>query len=77
MPSAARRLVPVALATSLFTACQGDGLCFCEPPPVLTMNPASLAMVAGDSAQLTVTTTQNGETVTGYVPVTVTARPMP
>jgi uncharacterized protein YjdB len=121
---AARRLVPVVLAASLLAACQDDGVCFCEPPPVLTMNPAALAIAAGDSAPLTVTVaaaggpptirlatpqpaiarvdsvapsgvptavragtpgstvvtvtaTQNGQTVTGYVPVTVTARSAP
>jgi hypothetical protein len=122
MSFAARHLVPVALAASLLSGCEGDSVCVRTPPPVLTMNPASLVLPTGDSAPLTMTVhdasertmvrlasqspgvarvdsvarsgvptvvragaagstvvtvivTHDGQTVSGYVPVTVTARP--
>jgi hypothetical protein len=122
-PVTARRLVQVALGAAL-ASCEGRGpVSLCACPPILTLNPASLAMGAGNSASLTVTVagaeperaairvasqrpavvrvdtvtrsgvpvavrasaagaavvlvtvTRNGQTVTGSLPVTVTARP--
>jgi uncharacterized protein YjdB len=124
MSLVARRLVPVVLAAVLASCERVDPLCACSPAPTLTLRPASLTLVAGDSASLTVTVAdvperttirvvsqqptvarvdtvarsgvpvtvraaavgtavvlvsapQYGQTVTGALPVTVTARPAP